>query len=85
MFDCSILFSPFLLLSRWFRLFLSLPKNKQGAFNSQDLISSSLYCLPYSSCGVSSENYLVLDQLIIPLMIFFFILITYLLDIVLIL
>ena len=84
MFDCSILFSPFLLLSRWFRLFLSLPKNKQGAFNSQDLISSSLYCLPYSSCDVSSEN-LVLDQLIIPLMILFFILITYLLDIVLIL
>ena len=84
MFDCSILFSPFLLLSRWFRLFLSLPKNKQGAFNSQDPISSSFYCLPYSSCDVSSEN-LVLDQLIIPLMIFFFILITYLLDIVLIL
>ena len=84
MFDCSILFSPFLLLSRWFRLFLSLPKNKQGAFNSQDLISSSLYCLPYSSCDVSLGN-LVLDQLIIPLMIFFFILITYLLDIVLIL
>ena len=84
MFDCSILFLPFLLLSRWFRLFLSLPKNKQGAFNSQDLISSSLYCLPYSSCDVRSEN-LVLDQLMIPLMIFFFILITYLLDIVLIL
>ena len=84
MFDCSILFSPFLLLSRWFRLFLSLPKDKQGAFNSQDLISSSLYCLPYSYCDVRSEN-LVLDQLIIPLMIFFFILITYLLDIVLIL
>ena len=36
------------------------------------------------SCNVSSEN-LVLDQLIIPKLIFFFILITCLLDIVLIL
>ena len=34
-------------------------------FNSQDLISNSPYCLPYSSCDVSLEN-LVLDQLIIP-------------------
>ena len=50
---------------------------------SQDLISNSLYCLPYSSCDVSFEN-LVLDQLIIPLSIFFFIFITCLLDIVLI-
>ena len=33
-------------------------------FNSQDLISNSLYCLPYSSCDLSLEN-LVLDQLII--------------------
>ena len=35
-------------------------------FNTQDLISNSPYCLPYTSCDVSLEN-LVLDQLIIPL------------------
>ena len=46
-------------------------------FNSQDLSSNSPYYLPYNSCDVSSEN-LVLDQLIIPKLIFFFILITYL-------
>ena len=34
-------------------------------FHSQDLISNSPYCLPYSSCDVSMEN-LVLDQFIIP-------------------
>ena len=39
---------------------------------------------PHNSYDVSSEN-LVLDQLIIPELIFFFILITYLVDIVLIL
>ena len=44
-------------------------------FNLQDLISSSPYCLPYSSFNVSFEN-LVLDQSIIPQLIFFFILIT---------
>ena len=49
-------------------------------FNSQDLISDSPYWLPYSSCGVSLEN-LVLNQLIIPQLIFFFILITCLLNI----
>ena len=53
------------------------------SFNSQDLISNSPYCQPYSSCDVSLEN-LVLDQLIIPQLIFFFILITCLLDFVLI-
>ena len=42
------------------------------------------YCQPYSSYNVSSEN-LVLDQLIIPKLIYFFILIICLLDIVLIL
>ena len=47
-------------------------------------VSKSPYCLPYSSCDISLEN-LVLDWLIIPLLIFFFILITCLLDIVLIL
>ena len=44
---------------------------------------NSPYCQPYNSYNVSSEN-LVLDQLI-PKLIFFFILITYLVDIVLIL
>ena len=34
-------------------------------FNSQDLISNSTYCLPYSFRDVSLEN-LVLNQLIIP-------------------
>ena len=48
-----------------------------------DQICNSLYCQPYNSYNVSSEN-LVLDQLIIPKLIFFFILITYLFDIVLI-
>ena len=44
---------------------------------------NSPYCQPYNSYVLSSEN-LVLDQLIIPKFIFFFILITYLVDIVLI-
>ena len=47
-------------------------------------ICNSSYCQPYNSCNVSSEN-LVLDQLIIPKLIFFFILITYLVDVILIL
>ena len=47
-------------------------------------ICNSPYCQPYNSYNVSSKN-LVLDQLIIPKLIFFFILITYLVDIVLIL
>ena len=47
-------------------------------------ICNSSYCQPYNSCNVSSEN-LVLDQLIIPKLIFFFMLITYLVDILLIL
>ena len=46
--------------------------------------SNSPYCLPYSFYDVSLEN-LVLDQFTIPLLIFFFILITCLLDIVIIL
>ena len=53
-------------------------------FNSQDFISNSPYCLPYSSYDVNLEN-LVLDQPIIPQLIVYFILITCLLDIVLIL
>ena len=49
-----------------------------------DQIYHSPYCQQYNLYNVSSEN-LVLDQLIIPKLIFFFILITYLVDIVLIL
>ena len=52
-------------------------------FNSQDLISNSPHCLLYNSDDVSLEN-LELDQLILPQLIFFFILITCLLDIVMI-
>ena len=52
-------------------------------FNSQDLISNSTYCLPYSSCDISFEN-LVLDQLTTLQMIFFLVSITCLLDCVLI-
>ena len=45
------------------------PLRHAWPFHSQDLIRNSPYCLLYSSCGVSSEN-LVLDQLIIPWLIF---------------
>ena len=46
-----------------------------------DQIFNSLYRQPYNSFNVSSEN-LVLDQIIIPKLILFSILITYLVDIV---
>ena len=59
-------------------------RGKRLTLSLSDLGSKSPYCLPYGSHDVSSEN-LVLDQLIIPQLIFFFILITYLVDIVLIL
>ena len=49
-----------------------------------DQICNSPFCQSYNSHSVSSEN-LVLDQLIISKLIFFFILSTYLVDIVLIL
>ena len=49
-----------------------------------DQICHSPHCQPHNSYYVSSEN-LVLDQLIIPKLIFLFILITYLVDMVLIL
>ena len=52
-------------------------------FHFQDLISKSPYCLPNNSYDVSSEN-VVLNHLIIPFLIFFFILIICLFDIVLI-
>ena len=44
----------------------------------------SPYCQPYSSYNIISEN-LALDQHIIPKLVFFLILITYLVDVVLIL
>ena len=40
-----------------------------------DLIFKSPYCLPYNSHDISLEN-LVLDQLIIPKLIFFYTLVT---------
>ena len=49
-----------------------------------DQICNSPYCQPYNSYDVSSEN-LVLDRQIIPKLKYFFILITYLVDIILIL
>ena len=51
---------------------------------SEDLISNSFYCLTYNSYDVNLEN-LVLDPLIIPQLMFSFILITTMLYIVLIL
>ena len=54
------------------------------ALKLPDQICHSPYCQPYNSYNVSSEN-LVLDQLIIPKLIFYFILITCLVDTVIIL
>ena len=51
-------------------------------FHPQDLIRNSPYCLLYNSYVVNMEN-LVLDQLMIPWLMLFFILITCLLNIVL--
>ena len=45
---------------------------------------NSSHCQPYNFYNIGSEN-LVLDQLIIPKLVFFFIFISYLVDIVLIL
>ena len=55
-----------------------------GIFYFQDLISDSPYCLPNNSYDVILDN-LVLDQLVISLWIFFFILTTFLLGIALVL
>ena len=71
---------------------ISEEENQQGylwekvfsPFHPQDLISISPYWLLYNSSDVSLENF-VLDQLIIPQLIFVYILIPCLLDIVLIL
>ena len=67
-----------------YHLILKLRETNHKPFNSQDLFNNAPYSLPYSFCDVRLEN-LVLDQLIIPLLIFFYILITCLLDIELIL
>ena len=58
--------------------------NQDEPFQLQDLISTSPYYLLYNSYTASLES-LVLNQLIIPWLIFFFILITLLLDTVVIL
>ena len=55
------------------------PTLRFNPFYYQDLISNSPYRLLYNLYYISSEN-LVLDQLITPLLIFFFILLTYLFD-----
>ena len=55
----------------------------QLTFELPDQICNSPYCQPHNFYNVSSEN-LVLDQLIIPKLIFVLILITYLIDIILI-
>ena len=62
--------------SMWPRVCIA--RDKPFKFLDQSCDSPS--CQPYNSYNVSSEN-LVLDQLIIPNVIFFFILITYLVDI----
>ena len=70
-------------LHKWFSS-IAVRKNEiQVTFNSltPDQICNSLYCQSYNSYNVSSEN-LVLDQLTTPKLIFFFTLITYLVDIV---
>ena len=54
--------------------------NKGLTLELPDQICYSPYYQPYNSYNVNSEN-LVLDQLIIPKLIFFFILKTYLVDI----
>ena len=74
LFPSTIDLEVLIMLSAYFNLTLYL----------QDQMCNSIYCQLYNSYHVSSEN-LVLDQLIIPKLIFFFILITYLVDIVLIL
>ena len=65
------------------QFFLKLPQYHiyLTPFNSQDVISNSPYCLAYNLYDSILEN-LELDQPIIPQLIFFFILVTYLLDIV---
>ena len=54
-------------MAKWNLLVFHDKKSKMlwTLFNSQDLISNSFYCQPYSSCDVILEN-LLLDQLRIP-------------------
>ena len=54
-------------MAKWNLLVFHDKKSKMlwTLFNSQDLISNSPYCQPYSSCDVFVEN-LLLDQLRIP-------------------
>ena len=54
-------------------------KPEQLTIYLPDQVCNSPYCQPYNSYNVSSES-LVLDQLIIPKLIIFYILITYLVD-----
>ena len=60
------------------------PTSLNLTFSHLDLITNSSFCLLYNSYDISLENK-ALDQLIIPLQILFYILITFLLDIVLVL
>ena len=71
---------------KFMHIFPYVPRSSTRVLTLQlsDQICNSSYCQPYDSYNVSSEN-LVLDRVIIPKLIFFFILIAYLVDIVLIL
>ena len=72
------------ILSKNLRWFLKKKKSCRTIVLTPTSNFNSPYCQQYNSYNVSSEN-LLLDQLIIPKSIFIFILITYLVDIVLIL
>ena len=79
-----IKWDTYMLFTQWVVCTEKKKKNKPqtprlSPFNSQDLLSNSTYCLPYSSCDISFEN-LVLDQLTTLQMIFFLVSITCLLD-----
>ena len=45
---------------RFTRIYIRTLKQATGISLAQDLISNSLYCLPYNSCDISFEN-VVLD------------------------
>ena len=69
---------------QWYRRWLyskAKANHKSLTLQLPDQICNSHYCQPYNSYNVSSEN-LVLDQLTIPKLKFFFLLNTYLVDIV---
>ena len=75
-----LLHGVWVLFSEYFELVFLLNCFVQ-AFHSQDLISNSPYCLQYNSSKVSLQNF-ALEELTIPKLLFFFILITCVLDIV---